>query len=83
MAQLLLQGTNFVNFVGFHAYAGLENGVVAAQVTEWEEPQAVIGSYLQRYAYPDNFAQHVADGRELQTAHVYNDKETGCLQLRG
>ena len=56
MAQLLLQGTNFVNFVGFHAYAGLENGLVAAQVTEWEEPQAVIGSYLQRYAYPDNFA---------------------------
>ena len=83
MAQLLLQGTNFVNFVGFHAYSGLENGVVAAQVTEWEEPQAVIGSYLQRYAYPDNYAQHLADGRELQTAHEYNDKETGCLQLRG
>jgi hypothetical protein len=83
MAQLLLQGTNFVNFVGFHAYAGLENGLVAAQVTEWEEPQAVIGSYLHRYAYPDNFAQHVADGRVLQTAHNYNDKETGCLQLRG
>jgi len=83
MAQLLLQGTNFVNFVGFHAYAGLENGLVAAQVTEWEEPQAVIGSYLQRYAYPDNYAQHLADGRELQTAHEYNDKPTGCLQLRG
>ena len=83
MAQLLLQGTNFVNFVGFHAYAGLENGIVAAQVTEWEEPQAVIGSYLHRYAYPDNYAQHVADDRELQTAHEYNDKPTGCLQLRG
>jgi hypothetical protein len=83
MAQLLLQGTNFVNFIGFHAYVGLENGLVAAQVTEWEEPQAVIGSYLQRYAYPDNYAQHLADGRELQTAHKYNDKETGCLQLRG
>ena len=83
MAQLLLQGTNFVNFIGFHAYAGLENGLVAAQVTEWEEPQAVIGSYLHRYAYPDNYAQHLTDGRELQTAHKYNDKETGCLQLRG
>ncbi len=83
MAQLLLQGTNFVNFVGFHAYAGLENGVVAAQVTEWEEPQAVIGSYLHRYAYPDNYAQHLSDERVLQTAHEYNDKETGCLQLRG
>ncbi|MEE8427297.1 MAG: hypothetical protein V3S15_08420 [Woeseiaceae bacterium] len=83
MAQLLLQGTNFVNFVGFHAYAGLENGLVAAQVTEWDEPQAVIGSYLHRYAYPDRYAQHQADGRELQIAHDYDDKTTGCLQLRG
>jgi len=83
MAQLLLQGTNFVNFVGFHAYVGLENGLVAAQVTEWEEPQAVIGSYLHQYAYPDNYAQHLADGNELQTGHDYNDKTTGCLQLRG
>ena len=83
MAQLLLQGTNFVNFIGFHAYVGLENGLVAAQVTEWDEPQAVIGSYLHRYAYPDNYARHLADGRELQTAHNYDDKSTGCLQLRG
>jgi len=83
MAQLLLQGTNFVNFVGFHAYAGLENGLAATQVTEWEEPQAVIGSYLHQYAYPDNYAQHLANGSELQTAHEYNDKTTGCLQLRG
>lgn len=83
MAQLLLQGTNFVNFVGFHAYTGLENGVAAVQVTEWDEPQAVIGSYLHRYAYPDFFAAHGANNRELQIAHEYNDKETGCLQLRG
>ncbi len=83
MSQLLLLGTNFVNFVGFHAYAGLENGIVAAQVTEWDEPQAVIGSYLQRYAYPDRYRQHLDSGRELQTAHEYNDKTTGCLQLRG
>ncbi len=83
MAQLLLQGTNFVNLVGFHAYAGLENGIAAVQVTEWDEPQAVIGSYLHRYAYPDFYAQHLADERELQIAHEYNDKFTGCVQLRG
>ena len=53
MAQLLLQGTNFVNFVGFNAWVGLEGGFEAVRVTEWDEPQAVIGSYLQRYAYPD------------------------------
>ena len=53
MAQLLLQGTNFVNFVGFNAWVGEERHVEAVQVTEWDEPQAVIGSYLHRYAYPD------------------------------
>jgi hypothetical protein len=53
MAQLLLQGTNFVNFVGLHAWVGMEDGFEAVRVTEWEEPQAVLGSYLHRYAYPD------------------------------
>ena len=53
MAQLLLQGTNFVNFVGFNAWVGVDGGFEAVQVTEWDEPQAVIGSYLHRYAYPD------------------------------
>ena len=53
MAQLLLHGTNFVNFVGLNAWVGLEGGFEAVRVTEWDEPQAVIGSYLQRYAYPD------------------------------
>ena len=49
MAQLLLLGTNFVNFVGLHAWIGLDGGFEAMRVTEWDEPQAVIGSYLQRY----------------------------------
>ena len=52
MSQLLLLGTNFVNFVGMHAYVGGEGGLEAVRVTEWEEPQAVFGSYLQKYAYP-------------------------------
>ena len=59
MSQLLLLGTNFVNFVGLHAWVGLDGGVEAVRVTEWDEPQAVFGSYLQRYAYPDYFEQHV------------------------
>ena len=53
MAQLLLHGTGFVNFVGFNAWVGEEKHIEAVQVTEWDEPQAVIGSYLHRYAYPD------------------------------
>ena len=55
MAQLLLLGTNTVNFVGLHAWIGLERGFEAIRVTEWDEPQAVIGSYLQRFAYPDYY----------------------------
>ena len=66
MAQLLLQGTNFVNFVGMHAWIGLESGIEAVRVTEWDEPQAVIGSYLQRFAYPDYYRMHVErNNREL------------------
>ena len=83
MAQLLLQGTNFVNFVGFNAWAGLDDGVIATQVTEWDEPQAVIGSYLHRYAYPDNYQQHLDNGRELQISATHSGGPASCLQLRG
>jgi LVIVD repeat len=66
MAQLLLHGTNFVNFVGLHVWSGLEHGVQATRVTEWDEPQAVIGSYLHRFAYPDYYRLHVErNHREL------------------
>ena len=66
MAQLLLLGTNFVNFVGYNAWVGEANDIEAVRVTEWDEPQAVIGSYLHKYAYPDDYKAHLADGRELQ-----------------
>ncbi len=67
MAQLMLLGTNFVNFVGMNAWTGLDGGFEAVRVTEWDEPQAVIGSYLQKYAYPDFYRQHVEqNGRELK-----------------
>ena len=65
MAQLNLLGTNFVNFVGLNAWTGLEKGIEAVRVTEWSEPQTVIGSYLQKYAYPDYYRQHLEHGREL------------------
>jgi hypothetical protein len=67
MAQLLLLGTNYVNFVGLNAWSGLEGGLQATRVTEYDEPQAVIGSYLHRYAYPDYWGLHVdQNGRELK-----------------
>jgi len=63
MAQLLLLGTNYVNFVGLNAWTGLEGGFEAVRVTEWDEPQAVIGSFLQKYAYPDYYRMHVEQNR--------------------
>ncbi len=84
MAQLLLQGTNFVNFVGYNAWVGEEKGIAAIQVTEWDEPQAVIGSYLHRYAYPDWFAQHQARGMELPEIQAHDTEDAArCVQLRG
>ena len=84
MAQLLLHGTQFVNFVGFNAWVGAERHVQAVQVTEWDEPQAVIGSYLHRYAYPDWFAGHETRGRRLPEAHDHATRgAVGCVALRG
>ncbi len=83
MAQLLLLGTNFVNFIGYDAWIGEGDGVAAVQVTEWDEPQAVIGSYLHRYAYPDWFRAHQDRGQELQHAFGHGGGRTRCLQLRG
>jgi hypothetical protein len=54
------------------------------QVTEWDEPQAVIGSYLHQYAYPDYFAQHQQRGMRLPTVQTRATKDAArCLQLRG
>jgi hypothetical protein len=84
MAQLLLHGTNFVNFIGYNAWVGGVGGVEAVQVTEWDEPQAVIGSYLQRYAYPDWFKEHKGRNDELVTSHKHSaGGSVNCIQLRG
>ena len=84
MAQLMLQGTNFVNFVGFNAWLGEERHVEAVQVTEWDEPQAVIGSYLHRHAYPDWFAAHEKRGLRLPEAHDHATRgAVGCVAVRG
>ena len=84
MAQLLLHGTNFVNLVGYNAWVGGAGGVEAVQVTEWDEPQAVIGSYLQRYAYPDWYKEHKDRNDELLASHKHSaGGSVNCIQLRG
>jgi hypothetical protein len=83
LAQLLLQGTNFVNFAGRYAWvAEGGGGFEAIAVTEWDEPQAVIGSSLHKIVYPDFFKQHEARGLELPAAHHHHG-EARSIQLRG
>lgn len=86
MAQLLLLGTNYVSFMGYHAYVATgEEGLEAVQVTEWDEPQAVIGSYLHKYAYPDWYKAHQDRNKELVTSHAHHSEKgiTNQVQLRG
>ena len=67
MAQVLMLGANSANFVGLNAWTGLAGGFEAVRVTEWDEPQTVIGSYLQKYAFPDYWKLHVDQNkRELK-----------------
>jgi hypothetical protein len=78
-----MYGTNFVNFVGMNAWVGGDGEVTGVQVTEWDEPQAVLGSYLHRYAYPDWFQKHQDRDQKLKTAFSHGAGEVGCLQMRG
>jgi hypothetical protein len=83
MAQLLLQGTNMVNFVGRYAYvAEGDKGFEAIGVTEWDEPQAVIGSSLHEIVYPDYYAAHEKRGMELEVAHHHHG-DARSVQMRG
>ena len=84
MAQLFMFGTNFINFVGFNAWVGGVGEFNAVRVTEWEEPQAVVGSYLHKYAYPDWYSNHQKAGNKLKEAYNHDAAgEVNCLQLRG
>ena len=70
MAQLLMQGTNFVNFIGRYCWvAAGEHGFEAVVVTERDEPQAVIGSTLHELAYPGPLPRSTSsDKRELRAS---------------
>src|SRR5262249_3705962 len=70
MAQLLMHGTGFMNFVGKYAWvAAGEEGLFGVVVTETTEPQAVYGSDFHYWAYPDNYKKHAASGGLLKQAH--------------
>jgi hypothetical protein len=84
LAQLLLQGTNFVNFMGRYVYVAADDALEVVVATEQSEPQAVFGSTLHKIVYPTNYDRFVRDGSELKTfyEHVGNPKVLQ-VQLRG
>ncbi|MGC1418085.1 MAG: hypothetical protein WA817_22545 [Candidatus Acidiferrum sp.] len=83
MAQLLLQGTNFMNFMGRYIYVATGNkGLEAIAVAEHDEPEAVYGSDLQRIAYPDDYKKFVGHGREISTYYRHEGNVLD-VQARG
>jgi hypothetical protein len=78
MAQLLMHGTNYLNFIGRYCWvAAGEHGFEAVEVTERDEPQAVIGSHLHGLAFPQEFCKHEERGRRLEIAHEHPGKDIG------
>jgi hypothetical protein len=83
MAQLLLQGTNFMNFMGRYVYvAAGSKGFEAIAVAEHDEPEAIYGSDLQRLAYPENFKNFVSRNRQL-SATATHEGNVLDIQARG
>jgi hypothetical protein len=78
MAQLLMHGTGYTNFMGRYCWvAAKEHGLFGVVVTEQEEPQAVIGSFLHRLAFPDFFKKHHLHSYKLQHAHEHPGIDIG------
>jgi hypothetical protein len=76
MAQLLMQGTNYTNFIGRYCWAAAgDHGLTAVEVTERDEPQAVIGSRLHSLAFPQEYCRHLARGGRLEIAHEHPGKD--------
>jgi hypothetical protein len=83
MAQLLLQGTNFMNFMGRYVYVATgKKGFEAVAVAEHDEPEAIYGSDLQRIAYPANYKKFVDHHRELPIA-AHHEGDVLDIQARG
>jgi hypothetical protein len=83
MAQLLMHGTQYTNFIGKYAWiAAGHEGIFAPIVTETAEPQAVIGSDLHKFAFPDNYKKHVANSGILKGFHEHPGKDVITSMLR-
>src|SRR5262249_4834657 len=78
IAQLLMHGTGYLNFMGRYCWVATgEHGLYAVEVTEREEPQAVIGSKLHELAFPQAFEKHEKKHKELEHAHEHPGRGVG------
>jgi hypothetical protein len=83
MAQLLMQGTNLVNFMGRYVYvAEGSKGFEAVTVAEHDDPPAVFGSDLQKMVYSKDYEEVKEHHGEIHEAdhHAGNVLD---VQLRG
>jgi len=83
LAQLLLQGTNFMNFMGRYVYVATgKRGLETIAVAEHDEPEAIYGSDLQRVAYPDDYKKFVAHKSQLSAVALHEGNVLD-VQARG
>jgi hypothetical protein len=76
MAQLLMQGTGYLNFIGRYCWvAAGHHGLEAVVVTERDEPQAVIGSTLHKIAFPEDYHKHLEHKKHLEISHEHPGKD--------
>ncbi len=84
MANVLLQGTNFMNFMGHNVWvADGKEGFEGVAVAERDEPPAIIGSHLHRLAYPEQYARHEKRKLQLEHAHHHPGDNVLDVQQRG
>src|SRR4029077_12450865 len=84
LAQLLLQGTNFMNFMGRYVFVATgKRGFEAVAVAEHDEPPAVLGSDFQKISYPEDYTAHLRNQGELKEAYRHPGSEVLDVQTRG
>ncbi|MBV9072713.1 MAG: hypothetical protein JOZ10_03695 [Acidobacteria bacterium] len=90
MAQVLVQGTNFLNFMGRYIYVATGgDGFNAVAVAEHDEPPAIYGSDFQKVSYPRDYEEFVKHKRVLDDIDEHpvraklGGEEVLDVQLRG
>jgi hypothetical protein len=83
LAQVMMQGSGFMNFEGRYIYvASGKGGYHAVAVAEHDEPPAILGSDFHSVAYPSNYSKFVRGGNRLKESY-HEDGKILDVQLRG